>query len=79
MNYMPTPYIDECGDTLILREEDRMKNVAKSVFSSVIPRDVWTNRLMQDESIRMQKSLDVSMAIHIRIIVAPSDIGRSIH
>ena len=47
---------------ILYRKRDKSKEVAPTVFSSVIPKDVWQNRALQEQSIRAYKSLELKYA-----------------
>ncbi len=55
-NYTSAPYLDGFTDAILLRGRNKVLDIADSPFSSVIPPDVWRNRVLDTCSIRAQKS-----------------------
>lgn len=58
-NYTKVPYKNGYDENILIRPRDKAKEVSGSSFSPVIPSDVWKNRVFQDQSLRMYKSLEV--------------------
>jgi len=61
-NYTPQPYKNGFDENIIIRQRDKTKEIAAEIFSSVIPKDVWKNRVLQEKSIRAYKSLELLYA-----------------
>lgn len=58
-NYTKMPYKNGFDENILVRPRDKEKEVSNSIFSSVIPADVWKDRVFKDESLRLHKHLEV--------------------
>jgi hypothetical protein len=61
-NYTPSKYVNGFDESILARPRDKAKETVDTMFSSVVPADVWKDRVLRDPSLRMYKSLEVHVS-----------------